>query len=114
MDNRQNCRLVLNQSCFEFLEGEPFAPRLFNGFDVGPITTGHVDKTKPEVALDCHQDRVAGFDSVGNRGFHSRAASAAHGQGEAVIGLPGVAKEFLNFTHQLHIERVEVANGRPG
>jgi hypothetical protein len=28
--------------------------------------------------------------------------------------LPGIAKEFLNFTHQLHIKRVEVANGRPG
>jgi hypothetical protein len=27
--------------------------------------------------------------------------------------LPGIAKEFLNFTHQLHIKRVEVANGRP-
>jgi hypothetical protein len=26
--------------------------------------------------------------------------------------LPGVAKKFLNFTHQLDVERVEVTDGR--
>jgi hypothetical protein len=90
---------VFNQGRFELIKGEPLAPRLFNGFDIGPITTGHIDETKTEIALDCNQNRVAGFDSVSNCGFHCRTARTAHRQGETVIGLPGVAKQFLNFTH---------------
>ncbi len=113
MHHRQNGGLVLNQSCFELILGKCFTPRLFDHLHIGAVTTGHIHKTIPEIALYSDENGVAWFNRVGKRCFHGCTTRAAHRQGQAVVGLPGVAKKLLHFAHQLHIKRIEVTNRSP-
>ena len=104
---------MLDQRGFEFIEREPFTPWLLNGFDVGAIATCHVGETQAEVSLHRNQDGVARFNRVGQSGLHGGTSGATHRESQAVIGLPGVTEEFLDFPHQFDIKRIEVADGRP-
>ena len=110
MHNRQDGGLVLNQSRFELFLCKRFTPGLFDHLHIGAVTTGHVHKTIPEVALHSNENGVSGFNRIGKGCFHGGTARAAHRQGQAVVGLPGVAKKLLDFTHQLYIKRIKVAD----
>jgi len=112
MHHRQDLRLVLLEAGFDLLEAEGFTPGLLDGLNIGPVAASHVLQTQAEIALDRNQNGVARFNDVGDRGFHRRRASAAHRQGQAVVGLPGVAKQLLDFAHEGHIEGVQVADRR--
>ena len=53
---------------------------------------------------------VARLNDIRQRRFHGRAARAADGNGEGVVGLPGVAQQFLHFVHQLDEAGVKMAD----
>ena len=114
VNHRQDGRLVLDQSGLKFLKREPLTPGLLDRFHFTPVATGHVRQAKTEIALYSHKDGVTGFDRVGQGGFHGSTARATHWQRQPVVRLPGVAQQLLNFPHQLHIKRIEVAYGSAG
>ena len=111
MNHGQNGWLVLLQSVGQLIECESLSPGLFDDTDISSITACHVSQTVPEITLDCNQDPITGFNRVRQGCFHGRTSGAAHGQSEAIVCLPGVAKQFLNLTHQIHIERIKVSDG---
>ena len=114
MNNGQDGRAVQGKGLLELVEAEGFPPGTLNRDHVGPVTACHIGQAQTEIALHRDQYFVAGFDRVGQGGLHGRTSGAAHGDGEPVIGLPGVAQEFLHFPHQLDIEGIEVADGGAG
>ena len=105
---------MLEQRSLKLFEAEPFAPGFLDCFDFSAITTGHISQSKPEIALHGNQHRVARLNGVGQGRFHGRTARSTHGQCHAVVGLPGVAHQFLHLAHQLDIERVEMTDGCSG
>ena len=112
VDQRQDRRAVGGQGLLEFLQGEGLTPGPFNRDHIGPVAASHIRQPEAEIALHRHQHLVTRFDGVGQGGLHGSTAGATHGDGEAVVGLPGVAKQLLNLPHQLHVEGVEVADRR--
>ena len=110
MHKGQDRGFVLNQRCFQLLEGEPLAPRLLNGFHRGSIATRHIGEPQTEISLDSHQHGVTGFNGVSQGGFHGSTTGATHRKGQSVVGLPGVTQQLLNFTHQLHVQRIKVTD----
>ena len=114
MDHGKDGRLVLDQSRLKLLEAEPFAPGLLDCFDLSPVTTSHISQAKAEITFHGNQNRVARLNGVGKGCFHGGTARSTHGQGHAVIGLPGVTHQFLNLAHQLDVERVQMTDGSSG
>ena len=113
MHHRQDGGTVFDQGRFQLLETEPLPPGFLDGLHLGAVAARHISKSKTEISLDGHQDRVTRFDRVGEGGFHGRTAGSAHGKRQSVVGLPGVAQELLHFTHQLDIQGVKVSDRRP-
>ena len=114
VDDGQNFGPMGGYCVLEFGQAEGFPPGLLDRHDIGPVATGHVGQTQAEVALDGHQNGVSRLNRVGQARFHGRTAGAAHWNGEAVVGLPGVAEQLLHLTHQLDVEGVEVPNRHSG
>lgn len=85
-------------------------PGPLDGVNLGPVALGHVHQAQTEVALDGNKNAVARFNGVGQGGLHRRTAGATHRNGEAVVGLPGVAQQLLHLAHQLDVERIEVTD----
>ena len=111
MNNGQDGRAVQGEGLLELVEAEGFPPGAFNRDHLSAVTACHIGQTQTEIALHRDQHLVAGFDRVGQGGLHGSTSGAAHGNGEPVIGLPGVAQQFLHFPHQLNVKGIEVADG---
>ena len=114
MHHRQDGRLVLLESCFQFVETEGFTPGLFNHLNIGPVAPRHVHQAVAEIPLHRHQHGVTRLNGVGQSGLHCGTSRATHGQRQAIVGLPGVTQQLLHLTHQLHVKRIEMADRSPG
>ena len=110
VDDRKHDGVMVLQGTRNLRRAEGLAPGTFDGEDIGSVAAGHVGEAQAEVTVDRHHHPVTGFDHVGDGGFHGSTTGATHGQGEPVIGLPGVTQQLLHLHHQLQVQRIEVTD----
>ena len=112
---RRRCALRVGlERVFELVRVDRAAPRIVDHDGSAAVALDVLLHAPAEHAVAAHDHRVARLDQVDEAGLHARRARRGHRHGQCVVGLEGIAQQFLHLVHHVDEGRIEMTDGRLG